>query len=179
MDNALAYSPLEGDMLLNVAQCRDALDLLRALPAGCAPLAFFDPQHRGVLDRLKFGNEGARQRRRAKLPAMSEAYIDACCREIARALAPGGYLMLWIDTFGLCEGHHLRIAAPPEWLIERRDKSSADADALKVVDLIAWDFIAYRHGQALAPARRLSACLAEASGRRADVAGPRNPEPVA
>jgi hypothetical protein len=70
VDNALAYRPLEGDMLLNVAQCRDALDLLRALPAGCAPLAFFDPQHRGVLDRLKFGNEGARQRGRAKLPAI-------------------------------------------------------------------------------------------------------------
>jgi site-specific DNA-methyltransferase (adenine-specific) len=60
VDSALADSPLEGDMLLNVAQCQDALDLLRALPAGCAPLAFFDPQHRGVLDRLKFGNEGAR-----------------------------------------------------------------------------------------------------------------------
>jgi hypothetical protein len=48
VDNALVYSPLEGDMLLNVAQCRDALDLLRALPTACAPLAFFDPQHRGV-----------------------------------------------------------------------------------------------------------------------------------
>jgi site-specific DNA-methyltransferase (adenine-specific) len=139
VDNALAYSPVEGDMLLNVAQCRDALDLLRALPTACAPLAFFDPQHRGVLDRLKFGNEGVRQRGRAKLPAMSEAYIDACCRETARALAPAGYLMLWVDTFGLCEGHHLRIAAPPEWLIERRDKFSADADILKAVDLIAWD----------------------------------------
>ena len=59
MDNALALSPLEGDRLLDVAQRRDALDLLRSLPAGCAPLAFFDPQHRGVLDRLKFGNEGS------------------------------------------------------------------------------------------------------------------------
>jgi hypothetical protein len=48
VDNALAYGPLESDMLLNVAQCRDALDLLRALPTACAPLAFFDPQHRGV-----------------------------------------------------------------------------------------------------------------------------------
>jgi site-specific DNA-methyltransferase (adenine-specific) len=122
VDNALIYRPLEGDMLLNVAQCRDALDLLRALPTACAPLAFFDPQHRGVLDRLKFGNEGARQRGRARLPAMSENYIDECCREIARALAPGGYLMRWMDTFGLCEGHHLRIV-----------------EALKPVDLIAWD----------------------------------------
>jgi hypothetical protein len=44
---------------INVAQRRDALDLLRSLPAECSPLAFFDPQHRGVLDHLKFGNEGA------------------------------------------------------------------------------------------------------------------------
>jgi site-specific DNA-methyltransferase (adenine-specific) len=84
--------------------------------------AFFDPQHRGVLDRLKFGNEGARQRGRARLPSMSETYIDECAREIARTLTPGGYLMLWIDTFGLCESHHLRLN-----------------DAFKPVDLISWD----------------------------------------
>ena len=130
MDSALAYRPLEGDMLLNVAQCRDALDLLRALPAGCAPLAFFDPQHRGVLDRLKLGNESARQRGRAQLPAMSEENIDDCVREIAQILAPGGYLMLWADTFGLCEGHHLRIVK-----------------VLKPVDLIAWDSLCMGMGK--------------------------------
>jgi site-specific DNA-methyltransferase (adenine-specific) len=48
----------------NVAQSGDALDLLRSLPDACAALAFFDPQHRGVLDKLAFGNEGARQRER-------------------------------------------------------------------------------------------------------------------
>jgi site-specific DNA-methyltransferase (adenine-specific) len=75
----------------NVAQRGDALDLLCSLPASCSPLAFFDPQHRGVLDKLAFGNEGSRQRGRAALPAMSESYIDACLREIARVLAPSGY----------------------------------------------------------------------------------------
>jgi hypothetical protein len=30
--------------------------------------------------------------------------------------------MRWIDTFGLCEAHHLRIA-----------------DSLKAIDLVAWD----------------------------------------
>ena len=133
MDAELIAPPV----ILNVAQRRDALDLLRSLSAGCSPLAFFDPQHRGVLDRLKFGNESARQRGRARLPAMTEDYIDACCREIGRVLIPGGYLMLWVDTFGLCEGHHLRIADPPEWLAKRSHKSSAGA--LKVVDLISWD----------------------------------------
>ena len=55
----------------NIAQRGDALKLLHSLSGECAPLAFFDPQHRGVLDKLKFGNEGARQKGRAKLPAMS------------------------------------------------------------------------------------------------------------
>ena len=54
MDSEFSAPPV----LMNVAQRADALDLLRALPAGCSTLAFFDPQHRGVLDRLKFGNEG-------------------------------------------------------------------------------------------------------------------------
>jgi site-specific DNA-methyltransferase (adenine-specific) len=106
----------------NVAQPGDALDLLTSLPDACAALTFFDPQHRGVLDKLRFGNEGARQKGRAALPAMTDNYIDACCREIARVLAPSGYCMLWVDTFGLCEAHHLRVA-----------------ECLKSVDLIAWD----------------------------------------
>ena len=106
----------------NVAQRGDALELLRSLPDACAALAFFDPQHRGVLDKLAFGNEGARQRERCRLPAMGEDYIDACCREIARVLVPSGYCMRWVDTYGLCEAHHLRVA-----------------DCLKCVDLIAWD----------------------------------------
>ena len=106
----------------DVALREDALTLLRSLPDGCSPLAFFDPQHRDVLDKLKFGNEGARQKGRAQLPAMTDDYIDACCHEIARVLVPSGYLMQWVDTFRLCEGHHLRIAS-----------------VIKPVDLIAWD----------------------------------------
>jgi len=56
----------------NIAQQGDALALLCALPHACTPLAFLDPQHRAVLDKLKFGNEGTRQRGRAALPAMTE-----------------------------------------------------------------------------------------------------------
>jgi hypothetical protein len=56
------------------------------------------------------------------LPAMTADYIDQCCREGARVLAPGAYLLCWSDTFHLCEGDHLRIA-----------------DVLKCVDMIAWD----------------------------------------
>jgi site-specific DNA-methyltransferase (adenine-specific) len=106
----------------NVAQNGDAFELLRWLPGVCTPLVFFDPQHREVLDKLAYGNEGARQRGRCTLPTMTDSFIDTCCREAARVLTPGGYLMRWIDTFGLCEAHHLRIA-----------------DIIKCVDLIAWD----------------------------------------
>ena len=107
---------------LDVTQRGDALELLQSLQDSCAAVVIFDPQHRSVLDHLKFGNEGARQIGRAALPAMPEAYIDHCLRECARVLVPGGYCMRWIDTYGLCEAHHLRVA-----------------DCLKCVDLIAWD----------------------------------------
>jgi site-specific DNA-methyltransferase (adenine-specific) len=92
------------------AQYGDALDLLRSLADGCAALVVFDPQHRSVLDYLKFGNEAARQRGRAGLPAMANDYITDVCLESARVLKPGAYLMRWVDTFCLCEGHHLGIA---------------------------------------------------------------------
>jgi site-specific DNA-methyltransferase (adenine-specific) len=105
----------------NIMQHGDARALLRSLPNHCTPLVFFDPQYRGVLDMLKYGNEGARQRGRFNLPAMTSEYIDTCCRESARVLIPSGYLLRWTDTFHLCEGDHLRISE------------------LKCVDLIAWD----------------------------------------
>jgi site-specific DNA-methyltransferase (adenine-specific) len=105
----------------NLAQHGDALALLRSLPDRCTPLVFFDPQYRGVLDKLKYGNEGARQKGRFSLAAMSSDYIDQCCREVARVLVPSGYLLRWTDTFHLCGGDHRRITE------------------LECVDLIVWD----------------------------------------
>ena len=66
----------------------DALALLRSLPDGISAAAFFDPQHRSTLERLQYGNEGARQKLRCALPAMSDSYIEQCCRDIARVLRP-------------------------------------------------------------------------------------------
>src|SRR6516165_12094078 len=106
----------------NIAQIGDALDLLQSLPDCCTPLVFFDPQYRETLDKLNYGNEGARQKGRALLPAMPSDYIDACCREAARVLRPSGYLLQWADTFRLCEAYHKSIA-----------------DVLQSVDLIVWD----------------------------------------
>jgi site-specific DNA-methyltransferase (adenine-specific) len=96
--------------------------LLRSLPDGISAAAFFDPQRRSTLDRLRYGNEGARQKVRCKLPAMSDSYIEQCCRDIARVLRPSRYLFLWVDAFRLCRGDHLQVA-----------------DVLPCVDLIAWN----------------------------------------
>jgi site-specific DNA-methyltransferase (adenine-specific) len=120
---------------LNTAQRGDALALLHSLSDCCIRLAFFDPQHRDTLDRLAYGNEGARQKERAMLPAMTSEYIDACRREMARVLRPSGYVLEWVDTFRLCEAYHLRVA-----------------DVLKCVDLIAWD--SERIGQGYRSRRR-------------------------
>ena len=121
-----SFSLQQGALALSgpcdVALRGDALTLLRSLPDGCTPLVFFDPQYRGVLDHLQYGNEGSRQQGRAGLPAMTTDYIGACCREIARALKPSGYLLRWTDTFHLCKADHLGVA-----------------DIFRCVDLIAWD----------------------------------------
>ena len=116
-------------MTPNVVQRGDALTLLRALPDSCTKLVFLDPEYRGVLDRLQYGNEGSRQRGRAGLPAMTSDCIDACCREAARVLKPSGYLLRWTDTFHLCQADHLSIA-----------------DACRCVDLIAWDNLRQGNG---------------------------------
>jgi site-specific DNA-methyltransferase (adenine-specific) len=106
----------------NVPQSGDALTLLRSLPDCCTRLVFFDPQHRENLDRMKYGNEGARQQERCLMPQMASKYIDDCCRAAARILSPSGYLLRWANAFQVCEGQHLRLA-----------------DVLQYVDLIAWD----------------------------------------
>ena len=100
----------------------DARALLRSLPDGIGAAAFFDPQHRSTLQRLQYGNEGARQKLRCALPAMSDSYIEQCCRDIARVLRPRGYLFLWTDAFRLCRGDHRQVTK-----------------VLPCVDLIAWD----------------------------------------
>jgi site-specific DNA-methyltransferase (adenine-specific) len=105
----------------NTPQRGDAIELLQSLPSGCTPLVFFDPQHRENLDKLQYGNEGARQCERSRLPAMATEYIDECCCQAARVLAPGGYLMKWVNAFQLVQGHHLRVTN------------------VQCVDVIAWD----------------------------------------
>ena len=102
----------------------DGLAFLAALPSGSMPAAFLDPQYRGVLDRMAYGNEGqSRERARVALPQMTEDQIARFVAGIDRCLIPSGHLFLWIDKFHLCTG----IA---HWL---------EGTSLETVDLLTWD----------------------------------------
>lgn len=102
----------------------DGLDFVARLPDEAVPLAFLDPQYRGVLDKLAYGNEGVRRgQRRAALRQMDEATIAAFIQGIDRVLTASGHLFLWLDKFHLCSGFSA-------WLSGTR---------LEVVDMITWD----------------------------------------
>ncbi len=108
---------------LNTRLKMDGLDLLASLPENTFPVAFLDPQYRGVLDHLSYGNEGStRAHRRSALPQMTEQIPDFV-RGIERILMASGHLFLWVDKFHLCNGVH-------DWL---------DGTALEIVDMITWD----------------------------------------
>lgn len=102
----------------------DGLRLLRLLPAASIPVVFFDPQYRGILDKMSYGNEGKqRGRKRSALTQMSEEVIQEFVGAIDRALLPSGHLFLWIDKFHLCQGYE-------EW---------TNGTQLETVDLITWN----------------------------------------
>lgn len=111
-------------MKLNRRLKMDGRDFLAALPEAAVPVAFFDPQYRGVLDKLQYGNEGkARGRRRSALRQMDEDLIASFVRGIDRALVPSGHLFLWMDKFHLLNGFR-------KWL---------EGTALDVVDMVNWN----------------------------------------
>jgi site-specific DNA-methyltransferase (adenine-specific) len=101
----------------------DGLDLLRGTPDNYSKLIIFDPQYREVLDQLKYGNEGERQKGRFVLPQMSDLVITKFGLEIVRILVPSGYCALWADKTILCQ------AIAPKFFDGQ----------LKIVDLITWD----------------------------------------
>ncbi len=102
----------------------DGLDFLSQLPDASIAASFFDPQYRGVLDKLSYGNEGVlRGKQRSALPQMSSETIASFIRSIDRVLGPSGHLFLWIDKFHLCSGID-------EW---------TEGTSLETVDLITWN----------------------------------------
>jgi site-specific DNA-methyltransferase (adenine-specific) len=72
----------------------DGLTLLKSLENSSVSIVFFDPQYRGVLDKMNYGNEGERQIERSKLIQMNEKKIIAFVREVNRILKPSGHLFL-------------------------------------------------------------------------------------
>ena len=109
---------------LNTRLKMDGLKFLSLLPEKSIPLAFFDPQYRGVLDKLDYGNEGKqRGKARASLPQMSEEFIGQFIQSIDKALIPSGHLFLWMDKFHLCTGFQ-------HWF---------EGTDLDVVDMITWN----------------------------------------
>ena len=102
----------------------EGLVLLGLLPDSKIPAAFLDPQYRGVLDKLAYGNEGEKRgQTRAALRQMEEATIMQFIAELSRVLRPSGHLFLWVDKFHLCEGIK-------PWLV---------GTELGIVDLVNWN----------------------------------------
>ena len=111
-------------VVLNQRVAMDGLTLMSKLPEDCIATAFFDPQYRGVLDKLGYGNEGVlRGKQRSALPQMSSETIAEFIRAIHRVLGPSGHLFLWIDKFHLCSGID-------DWTQDT---------TLEIVDLITWN----------------------------------------
>ena len=104
-------------------QC-DGRELLAALAPESIPLCIFDPQYRGLLDNMRYGNEGvSRGRGRSGLLQMSEQTIGEFISGITFALIPSGHPFLWTDKFHLCTG-------VGTWV--------GDC-GLEVVDLVTWN----------------------------------------
>ena len=120
---ALINKPAEWPLPLNRRNQYNGLALLAELEPDCVPLCFFDPQYRGILDKMQYGNEGeSRGRRRSELIQMSEEEISEFIQGIAKTLIPSGHLLLWVDKYHLCTGVN-------GWL----------PDGLSIVDLITWN----------------------------------------
>ena len=120
----------------------DGLDFLSKLPSDAIPAAFLDPQYRGVLDKLAYGNEGVnRHTRRAAQKQMSEDVITDFVSGIDRVLIPTGHLFLWLDKFHLCQG-------VGSWL---------EGTDLSIVDCVTWDKGTF--GMGYRTRRRAEHCL--------------------
>ena len=115
---------LSCELKLNSMLEMDGLEFLSMLPEISFPVVFFDPQYRGILDKMSYGNEGKqRGKRRSSLLQMTEQKIKEFIVGIDKILMPSGHLFLWIDKFHLCQGF----------------KSWIDGTNLDVVDMIVWN----------------------------------------
>lgn len=113
---------LTRDLSYGVRLKMEGLHLLSTLPDSGVPVVFFDPQYRGVLEHLSYGNEGETRGSPRRALRQMTGEIPEFVREIGRVLMPSGHLFLWMDKFHLCSGF-------ADWLTGTR---------LEVVDMITW-----------------------------------------
>ena len=120
----IAQNELPSSIPRDTRVAMDGLEFLAQLPDASIAATFFDPQYRGVLDKLGYGNEGVlRGQKRSALPQMTSEIIGQFTRSIDRVLGPSGHLFLWIDKYHLCSGID-------EW---------TEGTTLETVDLITWN----------------------------------------
>lgn len=117
------HERLEINKLLNKRNNMDGIALMNMLEPNSVSCCFFDPQYRGVLDKMNYGNEGSRQIIRSQLKQMDDSIIINFVRNIERVLKPSGHLFLWVDKYHLCTGVN-------EWF------KNTD---MELVDMITWD----------------------------------------
>lgn len=110
--------------IMNRKNRMNGLGLIRRIPDMSIQAVFFDPQYRGILDKMHYGNEGkSRGAKRSSLRQMSNEDIMEFLYGIDRVLVPSGMLFLWVDKFHLVEG-------VGEWMRNTQ---------LTAVDMITWN----------------------------------------
>lgn len=110
-------------MKFNHKYTMDGIKLLKNIKDNAIPIVFFDPQYRGILDKMNYGNEGQRQIKRSNFIQMNDNNILDFIKEIDRVLMDTGHLFLWVDKFHLCQGIELWISKV----------------SLLIVDMIVWN----------------------------------------
>jgi site-specific DNA-methyltransferase (adenine-specific) len=106
----------------------DGLILMDNVPSESVAACFFDPQYRQVMEKMKYGNEGSRQKERATLAQMPQELIEHFIILITDKLKPGGYLFFWCDKHIIAEGIHLQMF---DWQPKN--------NRLARVDMLTWD----------------------------------------
>lgn len=123
MDNLVLSD--NSNVKINYKNLINGFDLLKNVRKDCIKIIFFDPEYRGILDKMKYGNEGiSRGKERCSLDQMDFNTIQAFFKEFVRVLMPSGYLFLWIDKFHLVDG-------VKSWF--------NNVNELECVDLITWN----------------------------------------
>lgn len=125
MENKNNLNYINVSKFLNKKNKMNGLDLIKQVEDENLKIIFFDPQYRGILDKMSYGNEGVgRGKTRSELPQMTNEIIEEFIINIERVLIPNGYLFLWVDKFHLVEGIK-------KWFLNTKK--------LHTVDMITWD----------------------------------------